>query len=137
MLDQQNLDGVLRKWLEWWPDEVVYGLVPDLEQRNRLLADMPRLPRAFYDEEVVMPDHWASRAIGYLQLSPAYDTDRKEAMDRNWPTISLNANHLSILTASDEVLTALNELLELLEGGASDQRARRPLDHYRAAPRSN
>ena len=112
LLDQQNVDGVLRRWLEWWPDEVVRGLVPDLEQRSLLLDDMPRLPRAFYDEEVVMPDQWTSRAIGYLQLSPAYDADRKEAMDCNWPTISLNANHLSTLTAPDEVLTALQELVE-------------------------
>lgn len=54
----QTIDGQLRRWLEWWPDDVVEDLVPDVEDRAALLADMPSLPRAFYDESVPVPDCW-------------------------------------------------------------------------------
>lgn len=49
LLDEQTLDGQLRRWLDWWPDDVVMDLVPDAAERTALLADMPSLPRSFYD----------------------------------------------------------------------------------------
>lgn len=114
MLDQQSVDGLLHKWLDWWPDDVVRDLVPDTGMRSRLLADMPRLARAFYDEVVPVPAGWSSDANGYLQLSAAYDGDLRTAVERDWPVVSPDADHLSIVTAPGEVLTALVELEALI-----------------------
>lgn len=122
MLDQHTVDGILRPWLEWWADDVVRELVPDADVRDRLRSDMPRLARSFYDEDVPVPDGWSARANAYLRLSVAYAEDRREAVDRDWPTMSIDADHLSILTRPGEVLTALAGLEDGVERSLDRER---------------
>lgn len=110
-LDEVDDDGVLRPWLTWWPDEDVSRLLPDADDRAALSADMPRLPRAFYDEPVAVPDGWIARPNGYLQLSPAYDGDRARAEEHGWPTARLDATHLSTFTAPADVAAAIETIL--------------------------
>lgn len=114
LLDAQTADGHLRRWLEWWPDDVVRELVPDVGVRAALLDDMPSLPRAFYDEAVPVPDGWTDRRCAYLKLSSAYDAEFAEAGERGWERVELDADHLAIRTRPDRVVDAL---VPLLEGG--------------------
>lgn len=113
-LDEVDDGGVLPPWLTWWPDDVVSRLLPDAEDRAALSADMPRLPRAFYDEPVAVPDGWIARANGYLQLSPAYDEDRARAVAYGWPTARLDADHLSTFTAPADVAAGIEAMLARL-----------------------
>ena len=107
VLDEQSTDGVLAQWIDWWPDEVIEELLPDPSDRAALRADMPRLPRAFYDESVPVPDGWSDRPCCYLRLSAAYDGALEAAQTWRWPTESRDFSHLSIYTDPRQVLEAV------------------------------
>lgn len=113
LLDEQTVDGQLRRWLEWWPEEVVNELVPDMDERAALLADMPSLPRSFYDEAVPVPDGWTRQRCAYLKLSEAYDAEFAEAGRRGWRRVELNADHLAIRTQPGGVVQAMEPLLDV------------------------
>ena len=44
-----------------------------------VIDEIPRLPRSFYDEAITLPTGWWTRPAAFLQLSPAYDEERKAA----------------------------------------------------------
>ena len=119
MLDEQAVDGLLRRWLDWWAPEVVEGLLPNAADREELLADMPRLRRSFYDSDVAVPVDWSNGPFGYLRLSAAYDGDLAEARARTWPTSTLDATHLSVHTEPEAVF---EKILDLTERIASKHR---------------
>jgi pimeloyl-ACP methyl ester carboxylesterase len=112
LLDEQTVDGSLRRWLDWWPAEVVEELLPDPAVRALLLDDMPRLPRAFYDEPVPVPAAWSHRRGAYLQLSAAYRAEFEEAGRRGWPRTRIGTSHLAIITEPARTVDALELLLD-------------------------
>ncbi|NND76342.1 MAG: alpha/beta hydrolase [Ilumatobacter sp.] len=112
LLDRQTDAGLLRPWLDWWPDDVVERLLPDGADRAALRADMPRLPRAFYDEPVAVPDGWTDRPNCYVQLSPAYDDDRRRAHEWGWPVSAFDGTHLSVITDPGRVFAAIVDVVE-------------------------
>jgi hypothetical protein len=112
MLDQQTKEGMLQRWLDWWPTEVVAEILPDPADRERLRVDMPTVPRAFYEEDVVVPPRWSSQACGYVQLSHAYDADLAKAVDRGWPWERLALTHLATHTEAVEVFDAIGNVIE-------------------------
>lgn len=111
LLDEQTVDGRLRRWLEWWSDEVVNELVPDANERAALLDDMPSLPRSFYEEAVPVPDGWTDRHCAYLKLSGGYDAEFADAGERGWTREELDADHLAIRTQPHRVVDAMEALL--------------------------
>ena len=111
LLDEQTDDGILRPWLAWWPSEVVAELLPDVGDRNELAADMPRLPRSFYDIEVDVPSGWSDEACAYLRLSAGYNSELDEAEARHWPTAALASTHLGVYTEPASVLAAIENLI--------------------------
>ncbi len=111
MLDGQTEDGLLKEWLDWWPEDVISEILPDPEDRRLLRSDMPRLARSFYAEEVPVPEHWSQWPCRYLQLSAAYDLDRDEAVRRRWRTARLEGTHLSVHTEPRAVFRAVLELI--------------------------
>lgn len=76
MLDSVTEDGVLRRWLDWWPEETILDLLPNEADRIQLEADMPRVPRSFYDHDVDVPPGWSQGGCGYLMLSDAIGVRR-------------------------------------------------------------
>lgn len=111
LLDEQTVDGRLRRWLEWWPDDVVSELVPDAAERAALLTDMPSVPRSFYDESVPVPEGWMDRHCAYLKLSDAYDAEFALAGRRGWQRKELDADHLAIRTQPQRVVDAMEAQL--------------------------
>ncbi len=111
LLDDQVVDGMLRRWIEWWPAETIAQLLPDPEHRSRLSRDMPMVPRSFYDEAVPVPPGWSNRRCAYVRLSTAYDEEYAEAGERGWARLQLDGDHLSIFTRPTPVLSAIEELL--------------------------
>lgn len=109
-LDEQTDDGLLRPWLSWWPDEVVTELLPNDEDRQHLQADMPRLPRAFYDVDIEVPTGWSAMPCAYLRLSEGYDNAFDEANRRGWPTTRCDSTHLGVHTDAHSVLAEIVEL---------------------------
>lgn len=111
LLDANTVDGRLRPWLDWWPEDTVARLLPDADDRHDLRRDMPRTPRALYDEAVAVPDGWSAWRCAYLRLSRAYDDEYEEAGARGWPRRSLDADHLATVTRPDLVVDAIDGLL--------------------------
>jgi hypothetical protein len=107
-----TVDGMLAPWNEWWPAELMVELVPDRTQRQHLVAEIPRVPRSFYDATVVLPANWWTRPAGYLQLSPAYDEERDRAAGWGWPTAYLPGRHLDTCTVPAAVADAIRDLLD-------------------------
>lgn len=116
LLDDLAVDGTLPEWLRWWPTETVQELLPERAAREQLLAEMPQLPREFYDEAIPTPPHWAHWPSAYLQLSAAYDHELTEAIARGWPSCSLDSTHLGLFTEPDTVAAHINELVNALNG---------------------
>lgn len=110
MLDDQTEAGVLHPWLSWWPDDIVSQLLPDVEDRRGLQADMPRVPRSFYDTDITVPPGWSDFSCAYLRLSAAYDDAWVEAQRRGWPTARYESTHLGVYTDPVQVFTRILEL---------------------------
>lgn len=103
-VDQLPLtDGRLPPWYEWWPKDVIEEGIPDPAHRSAVVADMPSVPRAFYDMPVSVPHGWSSRPCAYLQLSEAYDEDADRAAGWNWPVARLHGGHLDVVNSADLV----------------------------------
>lgn len=112
VVDALTVDGMLPPWSEWWPPEAIAELLPDPAVRAALSADMPRLPRRFFDEEVPVPPSWSNRPCAYLRLSDAYAAQFEEAGSRGWPRAVIEGTHLSIVTDPGPVMVAIDSLLE-------------------------
>ena len=110
MLDSVTEAGVLRRWLDWWPEEVIVELLPDEADRAELEVDMPRVPRSFYEHDVKVPPGWSRGGCGYLMLSDAYEAELQDASERGWPTARFDSDHLAPHTKPGSVL---REVLQL------------------------
>jgi hypothetical protein len=102
--------GRLPPWHEWFPPGTLDGLLPDPALRGRFVAELPRLPVAYFEEPAPPGDAGAGRS-GYLQLSAAYQEAAAAAARRGWPTVREAADHLAPLTRPEWVADRLAELV--------------------------
>lgn len=119
LLDQQTKGGILAPWLDWWPRETLVSLLPDRHDRAIIRADLPNLPRSYYDEPIPVPEGWPTWPCRYLRLSGAYDPELARAVELGWPTARHDGTHLSIFTEPYRVLGAVRALL--MANGASSK----------------
>jgi hypothetical protein len=110
MLDSVTEASVLRRWLDWWPEEVIVELLPDEADRAELEADMPRVPRSFYAHDVKVSPGWSQRGCGYLMLSDAYEAELQDADKRGWPTARFDSDYLAPHTQPESVLREIVQL---------------------------
>lgn len=115
LLDANTEHGVLRRWIDWWPAEVVDEILPDQSDRDELTSDMPTVPRAFYGIPIPVPDGWSSWPSVYLQTGSAYADEIAEASRRGWPSRSIPGTHLSLFTDPVTVLAAIESLVGELD----------------------
>ncbi len=101
-------DGLLPSWDAWWPPGALERLIPEPELRAALVAELEPLPLAYF--EAAAPDADLRAPGGYLQLSGAYGEEAQRARARGWPVRRLELNHLSPLTAPDEVAIMVEAL---------------------------
>lgn len=110
LLDDQTTADLLVAWLDWWPSGLVEEMLPAASDRAALRADMPLVPRSFFDEDIPVPEAWSTSSGRYLQLSDAYQVEYHIAGSRGWPRTVIEGTHLSIYTHPDQVLTAVETL---------------------------
>lgn len=112
-------DGLLPPWNDWWTPEVMARLVPDDALRRRLVEEIVRVPRSFYDASVALPPGWHTRPAGYLQLSAAYDAEATRADQWGWPVARLEGQHLDVTVRPGLVARHTNDLARVLVSAPS------------------
>lgn len=109
-------DGVLLPWHQWWPPAVMDDLMPNARERSAFIEEIPRVPRSCYDEPVELPDAWWTWPGAYLQLGPAYVSDRERAEAWGWPTRTFDGGHLALATRPHDAAVAVIDLIGILFG---------------------
>jgi hypothetical protein len=109
------VDRMLPPWHQWWPPDVLAELVPDTMLRQRIIAEIPQVPRSFYDDAVPVPSQWWTHPAAYLQLSVAYADDRTRAEEWGWPTRQLAGGHLDLCVLPELVASHVVDLVRELD----------------------
>lgn len=101
--------GMLPPWTKWWPRSAFDEIVPEKLYR-KLDKSCPRLPLAYFEETLTVPEGWGQRANSYLAFGVAYTDEREQARDWGWPWKAMQGAHLHLLVRPDEVAAAIVEL---------------------------
>jgi hypothetical protein len=104
-------DGRLPQWTDWWGEDEVAPLFPDRRTRELVSREQPRLPLAYFTEEVPVPPGWDDHPCAYLQFSAAYDTEARQAAQRGWQVRALPGQHLHQLADPPAVARALLDMV--------------------------
>ena len=91
-------NGFLPPWHEWWPLQVMAGLLPDDMERKNFAQKLERRPLAYFDEMAPDIDLPALVQCRYLQLSPAYEVEAEMARGLGWSVDYCPLGHLAMLT---------------------------------------
>lgn len=95
--------GRLPPWNEWFPANAIDELVPHANIRRQFLAEIPRLPLAYFLERAPVTRNWNTLRCAYLRFSAAYDGTADEAERLGWWVARRNWDHLRMLSAPDTV----------------------------------
>ncbi|WP_204014977.1 alpha/beta hydrolase [Sphaerimonospora thailandensis] len=95
--------GLLPRWTDWWDEDAVAALLPDETVRRSVVGEQPRLPLAYYLQEVPVPSGWDRAPCSYLWFSTPYGKTAAEAARRGWPTHRIPGEHLHQLFAPEAV----------------------------------
>ncbi len=104
------VDDRLPPWTRWWASDTD-ALFPDSTTRAAFQEEEPQLPLSYFDQEVPVPAGWDRVRLHYLQFSPAYDEDARDAVARGIPVTHLPAEHLHMLVDPDAVANALLQMV--------------------------
>ena len=107
-------DGRLRPWPQWWGEARMRELIPDDALRAAFVDACPAVPVAWIDQ--VMPELPDPAAV-FVQLSATYAPESDAARAHGWPVLTLDTNHLAVLTAPDMVADAVLRAAALLPRG--------------------
>jgi hypothetical protein len=106
-----SIDGVLPPWSDWFGEGKMRELVPDRALRDALEQEMPRLPLAYFEESVPLPERWTQHRCAFLLLTEAYGESAADAKRRGWPVAEIrNVQHLAPATDPIAVAEALLDL---------------------------
>lgn len=107
-----DADGMLPPWTQWW--DGVDHLFPDAAVRERVEAEQPRLPLAYFTERLPVPVDWAQRPSAYLAFGDTYAAETDFATTRGWPVATMPGDHLHPLHSPVVVATEVLRLAALL-----------------------
>ncbi len=86
--------GILPRWTDWWDEADVAPMFTDPTIRQTVIAEQPRLPLSYYEQEVPVPAGWDDHPCSYLLFGPPYDDLAAEARTRGWRVAHLPGAHL-------------------------------------------
>lgn len=111
-LRELGAGGWLPPWDQWFQRDAIAAHLPEEDLRGRFVAELPRLPLAYFEERAPEAEGWDSIPCGYVQLSDAYEEAAREAATRGWPTVREHLDHLAMITRPEEVASILDRILE-------------------------
>lgn len=101
------VDGtVLPPWHEWLPPGVLDEVIPDAALRRRFVAELPRVPVAYFAEAAPVTRRLGKR-WAYLRFSAGYDDAAADAATRNWWVARRDWDHLRMVSAPEAVAELL------------------------------
>jgi hypothetical protein len=110
-------DGRLPPWTDWWDEADVAPLFPDALTRERVSAEQPRLPIAYYLEQVPAPAGWDQTGCGYVLFSESYQGEAARARSLGWPVREVPGEHLHQVVDPAAVAAAILDLAGLAPDG--------------------
>jgi pimeloyl-ACP methyl ester carboxylesterase len=119
-------DGVLPRWSRWFGEDAMRELVPDERLGAALEAEMPRLPLAYFEASVPVPEGWDARRCAYLLFTAEpYGGSAADARGRGWPVRAIQGGrHLAMTTEPIAVTEALLDLERALSRATDTRRNR-------------
>ncbi|WLQ45020.1 alpha/beta hydrolase [Streptomyces laculatispora] len=109
------VNGTLPRWTDWWDEADIAPMFSGPAMRRKVVAEQPRLPLAYYEQHIPVPEGWDDHPCSYLLFGPPYEDMATDAHERGWRTARLPGAHLHQIV--DPVGTA-RQLLELTVGEA-------------------
>jgi hypothetical protein len=106
--------GVLPPWNDWFPPGAIEELVSDVARRRKFVAEIPRLPLAYFEEPAPVTRR-LGRRWAYLRLSAAYDDAADEAEQRGWWVARRDWDHLRMLTDPDAVADLIAQAISAMQ----------------------
>ncbi len=103
-------DGRLPPWTDWWDEADVAPMFPGAATREVISAEQPRLPLAYYLEQVPAPPGWDAGGCGYLLFSESYRAEAARARSLGWPVRETPGEHLHQVVDPAAVAAALRRL---------------------------
>ena len=105
-----DVTGVLPVWTEWWGEEEVNALFPDLATRQRVEMQQQRLPLAYFTEPLPVREGWDAEACAYLAFGDTYAEEVQGARERRWPVATAPGGHLEMLWQPNRVAHQVERL---------------------------
>jgi len=109
-LRPRAVNGLLPRWTDWWDPADVASLFPDAATMRTVVAEQPRLPLAYFEQEVPASEGWDDHPCSYLLFSPPYDEFAVEARKRRWRVAHLPGGHLHQIVDPEGTARQLLEL---------------------------
>jgi hypothetical protein len=97
------VDGVLPPYPEWFPPGALADSVPDPEQRRRLIAEIPGMPLAYFDEPAPAARFADDVACAFVRLGAPFDAAADKAQRLGWWVARRDWDHLRILSDPEAV----------------------------------
>jgi pimeloyl-ACP methyl ester carboxylesterase len=109
------VDGVLPLYHEWFPPGALAELVPDPARRRRLIAEVPRLPLAYFEEPAPPAQFADSVACAFLRFGAPFDRAADRAERLGWWVARRDWDHLRMLSAPAAVADLVADAVAHIE----------------------
>jgi hypothetical protein len=109
-LRPKAVDGRLPRWTDWWDEADVAPMFPNEATQRNVVAEQPRLPLAYYEQGIPVPNGWPDHACSYLLFSAPYEELAAEAHDRGWHVAHMPGDHLHQIVDPEGTARHLVEL---------------------------
>jgi hypothetical protein len=106
--------GLLPPWHEWFPPGSLKALVPDLARRERLIAEIPPLPVAYFDEPAPPARFATAVDCAFVRLGPPFDAAADKAQRLSWWVTRKDWDHLRMLSDPDAVADLIAQAISAI-----------------------
>jgi pimeloyl-ACP methyl ester carboxylesterase len=106
--------GLLPPWHDWFPPGSLEALVPDEMRRRRLIAEIPRLQVAYFDEPAPPAQFAKSAACAFLRFGSPFDPAADKAERRGWWVARRDWDHLRMLSAPEAVADLIAQAISAM-----------------------
>lgn len=107
--------GMLPPWHEWFPPGALEELVPDAARLQHLIAEIPRLPLAYFDEPAPTTLFAKSVACAFVRLGSPFDLVADKAARLGWRVARRDWDHLRMVSDPDAVADLIAQAISAMQ----------------------